>query len=554
MTDLLRVLPHFPVGDGQFARLIPALEKHGISASDLLTLEAADIGKRTHLPLLDIRRLCAAVLAALHTDLGVSDPPPRQNARGQPAAGPEAGPQSGGTARAAPEQPDSPPTPASTLRNTAASLSAQWQTISTLDPELDRALGGGIPAGYVTEVTGESGAGKTQFLLALLLSVQLPPPHGLGRPALYISTEAPLSTRRLTQMLSANPLYQRLPPSKRPSLDNVISTVTPDLESQDHILTFQVPVEVERRGIGLIVLDSVAANYRAEYERSTSSSGGRHGFNMGARTAELTKLGMHLRELAQKHNLAVVVSNQIADRFGGNSSGIGFTHSATPASSLRHHPYQSGPRQTQESPLAARSRPPPHITNKPAAPDPPSSLPHPPNSLPQPQPPLPQPRRPPHPQNPPNPHPALTLDHQQNWFTGWGANPHSSQPLKTPALGLVWTSQISARIALFRRPVYYSDYNTRQPGEAGASGWERWMEVVFAGHVSSSSSSGSGSGSGVGGLGWDGEGEGEGGDDGEMERGGRKVGFEVWMGGLRATNTVGVVEGRDGEDEEGVER
>ncbi|KAK3297606.1 P-loop containing nucleoside triphosphate hydrolase protein [Chaetomium fimeti] len=388
MTDLLRVLPHFPVG--QFARLIPALEKHAISTSDLLTLEAADIGKRTHLPLLDVKRLCDA---------------------------------------------QHPPT--SELRKTVASLSAQWQTISTLDPDLDRALGGGIPAGYVTEVTGESGAGKTQFLLSLLLSVQLPPPHGLGRPALYISTEAPLSTRRLAQMLSANPLFQRLPPSQRPSLDNIISTVTPDLESQDHILTFQVPVEVERRGIGLVVLDSVAANYRAEFERSASSSGGKHGSNMGARSTELVKLGMHLRDLAQRHNLAVVVSNQVADRFGGD--------------------------------------------------EPPT-------------------------------HPALLLDHQQRWFTGWGDDPRAQHALKTPALGLVWTTQVAARIALSRRPAAYRARSSSLRAAGGGSGWERWMKVVFAAHAKES---------GVG------------------TRGGA-VGFEVWMGGLRA-----VGEGREEREDEG---
>ncbi|KAK3304346.1 DNA repair protein-like protein [Chaetomium strumarium] len=518
MTDLLRVLPHFPVG--QFARLIPVLEKHAVSTSDLLSLEAADIGKRTRLPLLDVKRLCSAVLDALHSELGVSTtvPRPRQQAKAGSEAGPGLeGPNGGG--RAAPEQFDAEHTPASSLGGTAASLSAQWQTISTLDGELDRALGGGIPAGYVTEVTGESGAGKTQFLLTLLLSAQLPPPHGLGRPALYISTEAPLSTRRLTQMLSANPLFQRLPPSQRPSLDNIISTVTPDLESQDHILTFQVPVEVERRGIGLLVVDSVAANYRAEFERS---GGSQHGSNMGVRTAELVKLGMHLRDLAQRHNLAVVVSNQVADRFSSGSSSSGITPSfQTPASSLHRLPPQpQPPRQTQESPLATRSRAPPQPQLPPSS-SVSSSLPS--SSLPQ-QPPPPPPLFNPDetdnnntlPQQPS--HPALLLDHQQRWFTGWGDEPSSSPslaagPLKTPSLGLVWTTQVAGRIALFRRPAAY----TYQQGKGG---WRRWMKVVFASHVA-------GTGPGL---------------EGAVE-------FEVWMGGLRSTSASGMgVESGDGNE------
>jgi DNA repair protein RAD57 len=31
----------------------------------------------------------------------------------------------------------------------------RWSAISTLDDAMDMALGGGIPTGYVTEVTGE---------------------------------------------------------------------------------------------------------------------------------------------------------------------------------------------------------------------------------------------------------------------------------------------------------------------------------------------------------------------------------------------------------------
>lgn len=557
MTDLLHVLPHFPAG--QFARLIPVLEKHGLTTSDLLTLEAADIGKRTRLPLLDIKRLCSAVLDALHADLGVAEPAPEAHSGPhRPEPGTEASPELN-----APGQPATKPGagrsgPAGSLRNSAASLSDRWRTISTLDPELDNALGGGIPVGYVTEVTGESGAGKTQFLLSLLLSVQLPAPHGLGRPALYISTEAPLSTRRLTQMLSANPLFQRLPPSQRPSLDNIISTVTSDLESQDHILNFQVPVEIERRSIGLVVLDSVAANYRAEFERSamSSASAGRQGSNMGARTAELIKLGMHLRNLAQRHNLVVVVSNQVADRFsGGGAADFG-----TPASSFvqnyhqqqqhyRYHLLQSGHRPIQESPLATRSR---HLasissggggggggsnSNSTALANiqPPSSVPLPSSSHPQSEEPEEPPPSPPLPTDPDHPrpsHPALVLDHQQRWFTGWGDDPSSSSTtLKTPALGLVWTTQIAGRIALFRRPVPLRRRRPVQPlssSSAGiATGWERLMKVVFAPHVA-------GTGPGLEGA----------------------VRFEVWMGGLRGlggTSAAAAAAAELGREKEGKE-
>ncbi|GAP83857.1 putative DNA repair protein RAD57 [Rosellinia necatrix] len=526
MTDLSQVLPDFAVA--QYARLLPAIEKNKLTVTDLLTLDLPDIGKRTQLPLLDLKRLCSAILAALHADLGVDrvdgDAGGRDGGRGQEP----------GQARAASRPERRYGGRERPLRQTGTELLARpWRTISTLDASLDAALGGGVPTGYITEITGESGAGKTQFLLTLLLSVQLPPPHGLGRPALYISTEAALSTKRLSQILAQNPFFRALDDDDddnnnntvRPSLDRVISTVTPDLESQDHILTYQVPVEVARRGIGLIVLDSVAANYRAEFDRGGGGTSGGGPNNMAARSAELARLGHLLRELAQKHDLAVVVANQVADRFSGSNpfayspalrqprtpavqSSGGFPgprHGLSAAAAAT----TTGPIMSQESPLASRSRnvlavradaaEPPSSGAAATTADAPvrSSMPEPPPGDPDAPPPAPA---------------VLSLDHQQRWFTGWGDDPYHhrrqhAEALKTPSLGLVWSTQIAARVALFRRPAYgrkvvvgddsiattaaaddYDDVADWGGGGGAAAGpyvksWRRWMKVVFAPHV-----------------------------------------------------------------------
>lgn len=471
MTDLLRVLPDFPVK--RYPDLLPALEKHNVTTTDLLTLDVADIGKRTQLPLLNLRKFCDAVLAALHGELVSLD---QKDAADQ-------GKNKDISHHGHP------------LRQTFQSLSSRWQTISTLDPTIDTLLSGGIPTGYITEVTGESGTGKTQLLLSLLLAVQLPPPHGLGRPALYISTEAPLSTKRLTQMLSHNPILSSASYSEKPSLDNISSITIQDLESQDHILTFQVPVEVARRNVGLIILDSVAANFRAEFERSNAA------FNMGARSAELVRLGMQLRELARKHNLAVVVANQVADRFDGGI--MTPTVYSTQATGTRGGTGSGGDRftaGTQDSPLAMRSTQ--RLLQLPNM-EPSSSMPGPMSSL---SDDFTQPNMPPSSttaQQPPS-HPAVLLDHQQRWFTGWGDDPYDHTPQKTPSLGLVWTTQIASRIALYKRPAYgRSKY--RIDDDVGAAGmpmlktWRRWFKVVFAPHV-----------------------------------GVQKVEFEIGMGGLKA--------------------
>jgi DNA repair protein RAD57 len=451
MTDLLRILPSFPTGP--FASLLPAIEKQSVSTTDLLTQHPADLAKQTHIPLLDLKRFIAAVQVSLTDDLEPEKPfaPSKEPESRQGEKTEEQAPEAEAEAEAQHEH-EAPP---SQPKPEPASF------ISTLDNGLDTALGGGVPVGCITEFTGESGAGKTQFLLALSLAVQLPAPCGLGKQALYISTEAGLSTPRLAQMLANNPTIQEFDVADRPSLDNILSTVTPDLESQDHILEYQVPVLLSRNNIGLIVLDSVAANYRVEFE-----SKGSHGSSMAARSAQLVRLGALLRHLARRHNIAVVVANQVADRFASASSPLTMRH-------LPHRPTGAHP----ESPLASRSMPPPSTlpSGTPA-----SSIPFTPT------------------EDGPPPPPTLLLDHQQRWFTGWGDEPRSAYSLKTPSLGLVWSTQIACRVALFKRPVYGVPRRLAAPLEANDGDgdgedrgptlktWRRWIKIVFAPHVAAS--------------------------------------------------------------------
>ena len=133
MTDLLYVLPDFPTNN--YTHLIPSLERHYISTTDLLTLDALEIAKRARLPLLDLRRLADHILSTLQNDLGLEKSKPSQYDVGAHA-----------------------PKPAqvqTTLRSSGREVTAQRPTISTLDRSLDDAMGGGIPTGYVTEIVGE---------------------------------------------------------------------------------------------------------------------------------------------------------------------------------------------------------------------------------------------------------------------------------------------------------------------------------------------------------------------------------------------------------------
>jgi DNA repair protein RAD57 len=150
--------------------------------------------------------------------------------------------------------------------------------------------------------------------------VQLPPPCGLAKSAIYISTEAALSTSRLHQLLQTHPKLNTLPEGRKPSLSQVLAIRTPDLESQDHILRYQVPVAIQRHNVGLIVIDSIASNYRAEFDArskdGTASPVRRPGAQaMAERRTQLVQLGLYLRDLARRENVAIILSNQVADRF-----------------------------------------------------------------------------------------------------------------------------------------------------------------------------------------------------------------------------------------------
>ena len=136
MTDLLNVIPNFPTK--RFSHIIPSLEKSLITTADLLTLEPVDIARKAKVPVAEVRRLASYAVALLQGELGLeSNAPPS----------PEA------SAIATPKQ-----TPLHSLRSDGRDLARPSQSVSTLDAELDAALGGGFPAGQLVEIAGERSA------------------------------------------------------------------------------------------------------------------------------------------------------------------------------------------------------------------------------------------------------------------------------------------------------------------------------------------------------------------------------------------------------------
>ncbi|MFC6753438.1 DNA repair and recombination protein RadB [Halorubrum tibetense] len=176
------------------------------------------------------------------------------------------------------------------------------------DP-VDELLGGGFERGVVTQVYGPPAAGKTN--LALTAAVEL---AATGNRSLFIDTEG-LSIDRFEQIASAR--------VERPDADSDVETLAARLvisEAYDFDDQREAVRDAEELAaeIDLIVLDSATGFYRLE--RAGDTEGGQS-------LRKVAKQVTHLLSLARRHDLAVVITNQVftdpdSDRdraLGGNT-------------------------------------------------------------------------------------------------------------------------------------------------------------------------------------------------------------------------------------------
>ncbi|CAA2991721.1 DNA repair XRCC3 homolog [Olea europaea subsp. europaea] len=179
-------------------------------------------------------------------------------------------------------------------------LPAQTPKLTLNCPLLDGLLRGGIPCGSITEITAESGVGKTQFSIQLLLAAQLPATRGgLSASSLCLHSEFPFPFRRLQQL---SVFYQSHIPNN--PLDRIF--IQP-VNSPDHLLDLLSRLEsiVSRLNIRLIVIDSIAALFRSEFDNTP--------LELKRRSSMFFKIASKLKSQAQKFGLAVVVTNQVVD-------------------------------------------------------------------------------------------------------------------------------------------------------------------------------------------------------------------------------------------------
>ncbi|MEK6875170.1 MAG: DNA repair and recombination protein RadA [Nanoarchaeota archaeon] len=187
-------------------------------------------------------------------------------------------------------------------------------TIITGSKNLDNLLGGrGVESRAITEAFGAYGSGKTQLGSTLAVNVQLPVEQGgANGKCVFIDTEGtfrPERIRQIAEAIGANP---------EKVLKNIF--VARAFNSDHQILLLEKISEMIKNGepIKLLIVDSLTAHFRAEFA-------GRG--QLADRQQKLNKYMHTLMKLAEQHNLAVYVTNQVmanpAQMFGDPTTAIG---------------------------------------------------------------------------------------------------------------------------------------------------------------------------------------------------------------------------------------
>ncbi len=186
--------------------------------------------------------------------------------------------------------------------------------ITTGSTTLNELLGGkGVESKAITEAFGAYGSGKTQLGLSLAVNIQLPPEKGgASGKCVFIDTEGtfrPVRIKQIAEGMGANP---------EKVLKNIF--VARAFNSDHQILLLEKIGEMIKKGepIKLMIIDSLTAHFRAEY----SGRG-----QLADRQQKLNRYLHDLMKLAEQHNLAVYVTNQVmanpAQMFGDPTTPIG---------------------------------------------------------------------------------------------------------------------------------------------------------------------------------------------------------------------------------------
>ncbi|XP_075859802.1 DNA repair protein XRCC3 isoform X3 [Microcebus murinus] len=190
----------------------------------------------------------------------------------------------------------------------------QHQRLSLGCPVLDGLLRGGLPLAGITELAGRSSVGKTQLALQLCLAVQFPRRHGgleagrAGFPgAVYICTEDAFPDKRLQQLIARQQQLRADVPGEVVRNIRFGSQIfvehAADVDTLLECVSEKVPILLSRGMARLVVIDSVAAPFRCEFDSQASAP----------RARRLQSLGATLRRLSCTFQSPVLCVNQVTE-------------------------------------------------------------------------------------------------------------------------------------------------------------------------------------------------------------------------------------------------
>ena len=167
---------------------------------------------------------------------------------------------------------------------------------STGSKVLDGLLGGGLETQAITEFYGDFGSGKTQICHTLCCTCQsLPQEGGLGGSAIYIDTEGTFRPERINQIAESRGL----------NAEQILQNITfCKVYNSSHleIVVKTLGKYIEKCKAKLVIVDSIISLHRAEFVgRGT----------LAERQQRLNGLIHRILRLAEIHNIAVVVTNQV---------------------------------------------------------------------------------------------------------------------------------------------------------------------------------------------------------------------------------------------------
>jgi len=182
---------------------------------------------------------------------------------------------------------------------------------TTGSSKFDSFLKGGIETQAITEIAGEFGSGKSQICYTLCVTANMSPDkNGLGGNVIFIDTENTFRAERIFQIAEHRGVNDPNEILRRIYVCKIYNTSHLEVIIQD------LGKSIEEYKAKLVIVDSIIALHRAEFTgRGT----------LADRQQRLNIMLHKLSRLAEVHNIAVVVTNQVQsqpDDFFAGGNGL----------------------------------------------------------------------------------------------------------------------------------------------------------------------------------------------------------------------------------------